>query len=237
MVAVRHAHEQGLGEAWPSAVRSRPKEAADGHPLLGLQRSVGNAAVHQFIVQRVDDDESAAGGAALGFDPDAIVSDMASGAVSGGGGPAPSEEEGDPVQAQRAAPVAVQRDPPPGGTDRADSTRAASTGDLMKALAAWGPFKQGLDAFKAEVDKSVKQTTGGKATPRSVAFTIAGLGAAVGTGQPIPIKPYLSVTLDPIGKTGMLTLDVGKLARIPGFEGGPFPASGPPGDPFGPGRF
>lgn len=236
-MAVRQAHEQDSGEVRPRAARTMPPEAVDGHPVLGLQRSVGNAAVNRFIVQRADDDEPAPGGAPLGFDPDAIVSDMASGAVGGGSGPARSEDEGDPVQAQRAERLAVQRDPPPGGTDRADSTRAASTGDLMKALAAWGPFKQGLDAFKAEVEKSVAQTTSGKATTRSVAFTIAGLGAAVGTGQPIPIKPYLSVTLDPIGKTGMLTLDVGKLARIPGFEGGPFAASGPPGDPFGPGRF
>lgn len=241
-------HEQTRDAGRPAVVTSMPKEHGV-QAMLGLQRCVGNAAVNRLIVQRDDDDELAAGSggptsledpsaAPLGFDPDSILSDMASGAISGGGQtPLPDDTDVE-VQGLQVAGVAVQRDPPATGSGPSTSTKPAGAADLAKALAAWGPFKQALDAFKGEVEKSVAQTTSGKATPRSVAFTIAGLGAAVATAQPIPIKPYLSITLDPVGKQGVVTLDIGKLSRIPGFDGGaPAPASGPPGDAFGPGRF
>ena len=196
---------------------------AGGHPLLDLQRRAGNDAVTGLLLQRAEEADAA------GFDPDAILAQMQAGATA-----APDEE----LSVQPLRDVSVQRDPPVAGTDPA-TTKPAGTADLLKALASWGPFKKALDDFKVEVEKSVKQTTSGKATPRSVAFTIAGLGAAVATAQPIPITPYLSVTADPIGKQGVVTLDIGKLAKIPGFDGGPPPpsAAGPAGDPFGPGRF
>lgn len=239
--------QEQIQDAVPAqAVTSSARAPAGGHPLLGLQRSAGNAAVGR-LVQREDDEPAAPTGdeaqpAAGAFDPDAILADMASGAVEGtddGGGSSPSGDDkgGDlPVQELAASGVALQRDPP-AATPPGATTKPADTADLLKALAAWGPFKLVLDGFKAEVEKSVPQTFSSAATPRSVFFTVAGLGAAIGTAQPIPIKPYLSVTLDPIGKKGVVMFDMGKLLKIRGFDGGP-PAPGPAGAADGsPGRF
>lgn len=237
MGEVQQARDQ-THEAAKASVAVSSAQGRAGHPMLGLQRLAGNAAVSRLVVQREDEEATGADGAATGaFDPEAIISDMAAGAVGGDTGTTVAEEAaaGEVVQARRDPGLAVQRDPP-ATDDPSATTKAAGIPDLLKALAAWGPFKAALDAFKAEVDKGVAQTTGGNATPRSVFFTVAGLGAAVATAQPIPIKPYLSITVDPVGKKGMVTLDVGKLAHIPGFDGGA-PAPGPPGAIDSPGHF
>ena len=179
------------------------------------------------------------------FDSDDIVETLA-GSGLGAGDLAPGAIPGDdPLTAQASVQTAatgvrsVQRDPPSaaGGAGTGPTTRQASVGDLLSALASIPELKSKLDQLKAlalDLLNAALSSTGGKVAVASVALgagaTLTAIdptrklefGVLNGKKIPVPIPGLRdSFSVSPIAPDGrlqgaMLYFDLGRW--IPGMH-------------------